>query len=132
VRILAIDPGNEKSAWVQYDITPCTKPRMTQRDKWKTRPETQRYWAFKDEVRLKNVIVPEYGYHVVFIIPMPKSWSKKKREEMNRQPHKQTPDKDNLEKALLDAIYDDDSTVWDGRVTKLWGESGMIIVSTET
>ncbi|MEX9217002.1 RusA family crossover junction endodeoxyribonuclease, partial [Providencia rettgeri] len=27
-----------------------------------------------------------------------------------------------------DAIFDDDSRVWDGRVTKLWGEEGQIII----
>ncbi|HHS9150091.1 TPA: RusA family crossover junction endodeoxyribonuclease, partial [Enterobacter roggenkampii] len=25
-------------------------------------------------------------------------------------------------------IFDDDSRVWDGRVTKLWGEKGQIII----
>ncbi len=59
---------------------------------------------------------------------MPKSWSQKKRTQLNGQAHQQKPDKDNLEKALLDAIFDDDSRVWDGRVTKLWGEKGQIIV----
>ncbi|MBG3071635.1 RusA family crossover junction endodeoxyribonuclease, partial [Proteus mirabilis] len=48
--------------------------------------------------------------------------------EMNGKPHQQKPDKDNLEKALLDAIFDDDSRVWDGRVTKVWGERGQIII----
>ncbi|MGU0055537.1 RusA family crossover junction endodeoxyribonuclease [Enterobacter hormaechei] len=43
---------------------------------------------------------------------------------MNGKPHQQKPDKDNLEKALLDAIFDDDSRVWDGRVTKVWGRGG--------
>ncbi|MBG3071584.1 RusA family crossover junction endodeoxyribonuclease, partial [Proteus mirabilis] len=48
--------------------------------------------------------------------------------EMNGKPHQQKPDKDNLEKALLDAIFDDDSRVWDGRVTKVWGKRGQIII----
>ena len=54
--------------------------------------------------------------------------SQKKRAQLNGQAHQQKPDKDNLEKALLDAIFDDDSRVWDGRVTKLWGEKGQIII----
>ena len=111
-----------------YDITPVSKPRMTQQDRWHKRPATAAYWAFKAEVRLLGINIPESGYHITFIIPMPKSWSQKKRTQLNGQAHQQKPDKDNLEKALLDAIFDDDSRVWDGRVTKLWGEKGQIII----
>lgn len=111
-----------------FDITPMGKPRMTQADKWKKRPEVLRYRAFCDEVRLHNVTLPESGYHVIFVLPMPPSWSKKKRAGHDGQPHQSKPDKDNLEKALLDAIFDDDSKIWDGRVTKIWGEAGQIII----
>lgn len=111
-----------------YDIVPVGKPRMTQSDRWKKRPAVMRYWAFKDEVQLKIKELP-IPYHVIFLIEMPKSWSKKKRLEMVGTPHRSRPDKDNLEKALLDALYEDDSAVWDGRVTKLWGEKGQIIVA---
>lgn len=117
--------------YIEYPITPVPKPRMTRRDKWLNppRPAVAKYWAFKDEVRLRGVIVPTSGYHVTFILPMPQSWSKKKRGDMDGKPHTQTPDKDNLEKALLDAIYERDEHVWDGRVTKLWGKDGKIIVA---
>lgn len=111
-----------------FDITPMGKPRMTRADKWKKRPEVLRYRAFCDEVRLHNVTLPESGYHVIFVLPMPPSWSKKKRAGHDGQPHQSKPDKDNLEKALLDAIFDDDSKIWDGRVTKIWGEAGQIII----
>lgn len=47
---------------------------------------------------------------------------------MNGKPHQQKPDKDNLEKALLDAIFEDDCRIWDGRVSKVWGETGKIII----
>ena len=111
-----------------YDITPATKPRMTQRDKWQQRPPVLRYRAFKDECRLKRVEVPECAYHAIFVMPMPDSWSKKKKAEHNGQPHQQRPDKDNLEKALLDAIHEEDCRVWDGRVSKIWGYTGQIII----
>lgn len=42
-----------------------------------------------------------------------------------------TPDKDNLEKAVLDAVFENDSHVWDGRVSKLWADRGVLIVSPE-
>ncbi|WP_314417755.1 RusA family crossover junction endodeoxyribonuclease [Pseudescherichia vulneris] len=113
-----------------YDITPIGKPRMTQRDRWHQRPETAAYWAYKAQVRLLGVALPESGYHVTFVIPMPKSWSQKKHAQHDGQSHQQKPDKDNLEKALLDAIFDNDSRIWDGRVTKIWGEKGQIIIKT--
>ncbi|MGL5040059.1 MAG: RusA family crossover junction endodeoxyribonuclease, partial [Aeromonas sp.] len=37
--------------------------------------------------------------------------------------------KDNLEKALLDAIYANDCQIWDGRATKRWGVEGRIEIA---
>lgn len=115
-------------------IDPVAKPRMTQRDKWKKRPAVTRYRAFCDELRRqvsRGFRFPECGYHMKFVIPMPESWSKRKRAEMDGKPHQQTPDKDNLEKAVLDALLVQDCRVWDGRVTKRWGETGMIVIEVE-
>lgn len=110
------------------DITPIPKPRMTQRDKWEQRPCVMRYRAYCDALRYELLDVPECHYHIVFVLPMPKSWPKKKRDEMRGTPHQQVPDKDNLEKAVLDALYGDDCRVWDGRVTKIWGDEGHVMV----
>lgn len=111
-----------------YQIVPVGKPRMTQRDRWKKRPAVLRYRAFCDEVRLRGVRVPESGACITFVLPMPRSWSKQKKEEMDGRPHRQKPDADNLVKALLDALYSEDAGVWNFEVTKLWGSQGMIIV----
>ncbi len=72
--------------------------------------------------------VPESGAHITFVLPMPPSWSKKKRDAMDGQPHQQKPDLDNLKKSLLDALFEDDSHIWDARTSKVWGETGMIII----
>jgi Holliday junction resolvase RusA-like endonuclease len=125
-----------------YDITPCPKPRMTRQDKFRgkpgrkpTRPCVARYWAFKDEVKLKMMLqrtsLTDYWMHlngktIIFHMPMPKSWSKKKRDSYRGHAHLQTPDKDNLEKALMDALYLNDSGVWDTRTVKLWDDEGAI------
>jgi Holliday junction resolvase RusA-like endonuclease len=103
---------------------------MTRRDKWKQRPCVVAYWAFKDEVRIRKVHVPVCDTHVTFVLPMPPSWSKKKRAAMDGAPHQQTPDVDNLVKALLDAIYANDCHVYDIRGSKFWGVDGKIIVKT--
>lgn len=109
-----------------YPVTPVAKPRMTQRDRWAKRPVVMRYWKYCDNVRELGCHVPEHGGHITFNVPMPKSWSKKKRQAMLGKPHQQRPDIDNFEKGLLDALYEDDSCVWDIRSTKRWAETGSI------
>lgn len=112
-----------------YEILPVPKPRMTQRDKWAKRPAVLRYREFCDQVRAAGIQLPESGAHITFHIPMPASWSGKKRAEMFGKPHRQKPDVDNLGKALMDACLDDDSGVWDVRTTKRWAVKGAIQVT---
>jgi Holliday junction resolvase RusA-like endonuclease len=103
---------------------------MTRRDqRGDKRPVVARYHAFKDEVKLQRVVVPLSGAHVKFLIPMPPSWTDKKKMEMQDQPHQQRGDVDNFLKALLDAVYLDDKEVWDIRVTKVWSERGAIVIT---
>jgi Holliday junction resolvase RusA-like endonuclease len=110
-----------------YNIIPVSKPRMTQRDRWKKRPVVLKYHAYKDELRLRGVKLPD-RHHVTFILPMPASWSKKKKKSLYGKPHQQRPDADNLIKGLWDALFEEDSHIWDFRVTKIWGTEGMIKV----
>lgn len=115
---------------MRLNITPVAKPRMTRADKWKKRPSVEKYRAFADELRF---ILPRSfdfnGASIEFVIPMPKSWTLKKRAEMDGEPHTQTPDIDNLMKALFDAHMSDDSGIHTiGRLHKRWGTNGMIIV----
>lgn len=111
-------------------VTPMGAPRMTRRDKWKRRPCVVEYFAFRDAVRAESaragLTLPDSGYHVTFYLPPPASWSAKKKAAHEGQPHQSKPDKDNLEKALLDALFEDDSHVWDGRATKRWSVNPRI------
>lgn len=111
-----------------YDITPCAKPRMTRVDKWKKRPIVSKYRAFKDECRLKKVQIPESGAHIVFHVPMPRTWKEEQKREMHLMPHQQTPDVDNFCKGLLDALYENDSHIHDIRISKVWDYNGGIEV----
>lgn len=57
------------------------------------------YWSQKLKFKLPN------GYFGVwFYVPFPKSWTKKKCAKMAAAPHIDTPDLDNLIKALLDGL----------------------------
>jgi Holliday junction resolvase RusA-like endonuclease len=101
---------------------------MTRSDAWRKRPAVMRYWAFKDECRLHNVKLSEGDSVITFVLPMPKSWNALKRQTMNGKPHRQTPDLDNLLKALQDAVMDQDKTIHRVTLSKVWGIKGQIIV----
>lgn len=109
-----------------YDIKPVPKPRMTRADKWKKRACVLRYWAFKDEIKLKRVKLAQEGSLIIFTLPMPESWGDKKKLSMDKKPHKQKPDLDNLIKALFDALYQNDAGIHDFKCLKIWGYKGSI------
>lgn len=110
---------------LKYDIVPVPKPRMTRSDKWKRRPATEKYWKFTDEVRKASVMLYDDD-HIIFNLPMPQSWAKKKKNEHRGKLHKQKPDLDNLCKAMLDAIFDDDSHISVVLLEKRWADFGSI------
>ena len=98
---------------ISIPITAVPKPRMTQRDRWALRPAVARYRDFCDELRLH---MPTYELpgelYITFFMPMPASWSNKKRMAMLGAPHQQKPDVDNLCKSFMDAWKTDDSHVY--------------------
>lgn len=119
-----------------YDITPVSAPRMTGRDKWlqPPRPAVAKYNAFKRECKLKKVFLPEGGSKITFVLPFPKSYSKKKCKALDGKPYqvKARNDLDNLFKALMDAIFDDDSHIWQiNGLKKIWGYEGQIIIEID-
>jgi Holliday junction resolvase RusA-like endonuclease len=60
---------------------------------------------------------------------MPKSWSNKKKKEMDGQPHRVKPDLDNIVKAFKDSLCEDDSFIHTYQnVRKIWGEKGCILI----
>lgn len=105
------------------------KPRMTQRDKWAKRPTVMRYYEFKS--RLKSYfsghmqdLVGARELSWVAYIGMPYSWSLKKKKEMAGKPHLSKPDRDNIDKAILDSLFEDDSRIWRGSMEKRWDDFG--------
>ena len=115
---------------VTLPLEPCSAPRQVQSDRWKSRPCVERYRAFRDQV---NCLLPDNfqlpdGFLVIFHLPMPSSWSGKKKRQHYGTLHRSKPDTDNLCKALFDSIYRDknDSEVADYRAIKLWAYEGAI------
>lgn len=110
-----------------FTICPVPKPRQGPKDKYDPSPSVIRYRAFVNECRLRRVAPKPEAQGVIFVLPMPASWSAEKRERMIGQPHRQRPDRDNLEKALADAVWTEDGLVWDWRASKVWGFSGALV-----
>ena len=113
----------------KFYIDPLPKPRMTRADRWKKRPCVIRYWEYKTELQAKldicgikidDVIKVEFG------VPMPKSWSKKKKKDMDQKPHQQRPDVDNLMKGLMDALFQEDSHIHTIHAKKVWSNNGYM------
>jgi len=117
--------------WYRIDIIPLGKPRMTRSDRWKGRSCVNSYWAFKDELRYRlgnsNVPLPHQikGVSWLAYFPIPKSWSKKKRAEVSGRLfpiHQVKPDRDNIDKAILDSLFGNDSGVAIGLTGKFWDD----------
>lgn len=113
-----------------YPVVPVPAPRQVQKDKFNPSDHVQRYRAYRDELKLLRLEIPANFHHVVFCMPMPFGWSVRKREQHDLRPHLQTPDRDNLEKALLDSALDQDCAIWNGQTTKLWAQVGFVLVSS--
>lgn len=125
-----------------FDVIPMGAVRMTQSDRWKTNPNhadprrrqrksVSQYFSFKNLMVLQskemNFELDEY-LDAVYFIPMPNSWSNKKKEQMNGMPCKSKPDTDNITKAVKDALLKDDSEIWWERAEKRWAYKGSIIL----
>ena len=104
--------------------TPVAKPRMTQRDRWKKRLCVVRYRTWCDHAREVAGELPPANQidslsWVAYFSP-PKSWTKKKREAAIGELHRQTPDRDNIDKAVLDCFFKEDSGIAAGSIEKRW------------
>jgi len=116
---------------ITLKVNPIGKPRMTQSDKWRKRSATDKYWAYKDALIW---LAKSAGYvlgdtlQADFFIEMPKSWSNKKKAEMDGKPHRDKPDLDNIEKGFYDALLKDDSGIYKNTTAKYWSYEGKIVI----
>ncbi len=126
---------------IVFPLCPVPAPRMTKRDQWRTpdhpdpdkrqRACVTRYFAFKNAVKdysgkYNYTLTPELT--ITFTVPMPVSWSQKKRNKFTGKPHQVRPDIDNYTKAVMDSFGKDDGFVWHIDAKKIWGEEGSITI----
>ena len=95
-----------------------------------TKKRYERYSKYKkdifQEARRINYLPRQNDFWVKFYFPMPKSWSKKKRNILAWSQHLQSPDLDNCLKGLIDGLFpEQDSIVWDYRASKFWSPTSF-------
>ena len=129
-------------AFYLFDVIPVGAVRMTRSDKWKTNPNhsdpmkrqrkaVKMYFDFKNVLTLQaNLMKFTLGEYLdaVYFMPMPDSWSEKKKQRMNGFPCKVKPDTDNITKAIKDALKKNDSDVWWEKAEKRWAYRGSILI----
>jgi len=136
---------------VVFNITPQTNVRATQGDRIlfripreKLRPaglsrllRLEKYNDYKVSLsalsKQHKFTIPEQGVHIIFYIPVPKTWKKYKKDEMHMKLHQSKPDIDNLVKAVFDSLFSEDKYIADFRATKRWvnKEEGWIEFKTD-
>lgn len=85
------------------------------------------------EALINDYQVPDVLKDITFIIQMPKSWTKKKKQELDGQPHQQKPDLDNILKGFKDALCENDSYIHSyNNVRKIWGYEGKIVIGSQS
>lgn len=131
-----MDTQDAKINSIEIPVTPIGKPRMTQRDKWAKRERVVHYRSFCDLLRLYvKWQLPAETDNLSWIayFPIPKSWSKKKQAQMVGQLHRQKPDRDNVDKAIMDALLKEDCGVARGSMEKRWddGNGPRIVLKWE-
>jgi len=116
---------------------PKGRPRMTRYGTAYT-PKTTRSYEEKVRACYLNQGGINFGdapvdVMMTFCFPIPKSWSKKKREAALRAPYCKRPDADNLAKAVLDALngvaYTDDGQVCSMVLAKEYAPDPMTVVT---
>jgi Holliday junction resolvase RusA-like endonuclease len=126
-------------SWIRLNIAPIAKPRMTRSDKWRKKNHknpkyeiracVETYYAFKDKIKKesKGFNLGD-SYSILFCVPYPKSYSKKKKRELFLKPHKQRPDLDNFLKAINDSFCKEDSHIYKIKAKKIWSYKPYIII----
>lgn len=117
-------PTTPEPLHIVIEGQPIGKPRMTAADRWKKRACVLRYFAWSDKARKaagdrlngRNI----EGVTIRAFFAMPESWSHSKKLQMDGAKHFQKPDFDNIQKAVADALLENDEIIADSTFSKRW------------
>lgn len=107
-----------------YYGEPMGKPRMTRQDVWKKRKCVVQFRAYADKLRHACNGVDQKASSVSWnaFFNITASWPDKKKRAMAGQPHRQKPDRDNIDKGILDALFKSDCGIAMGSIAKFWDD----------
>jgi Holliday junction resolvase RusA-like endonuclease len=125
-----------------FNVIPMGAVRMTQSDKWRTNPNhpdpnkrqresVRAYFKFKNDLfdqALEMKFELTLFLDAIYFMPMPQSWSEKKKEAMVGMPCKVRPDTDNITKGVKDALKVEDGDIWWEKAEKRWAYYGSILI----
>ncbi|MFE8697952.1 RusA family crossover junction endodeoxyribonuclease [Cytobacillus sp. FJAT-53684] len=110
-------------------IIPMGAVRTTQKQKY-VDERARRYHAYKQQIAIlanQHIRTPSNCpilADITFYMPIPKSWSQKKKERYNGYIHRSKPDIDNLIKGLFDSLntiaWKDDNQVYEVHSKKMY------------
>ena len=116
---------------ITVPIQAIGKPRMTRKDRWAKRLCVVKYYQWADDFRSLVGDIPNDPTIINFkaYIPFPKSYSKKKRRELEGKPHRVKPDLDNCLKSIMDVLLKNDQGIYKSTCEKVWtdGEPKIIL-----
>lgn len=94
--------------WVKQLKNGKTKTLRSKPNFVRTKRYLEKYFQYKDDLAAHGekigFIMPQDAFFLWFFMPMPKSWTKKKKAVMAFKLHKNKKDTDNLSKAIKDAL----------------------------
>lgn len=142
-------PESDLQKQVDLDFSISITPMGWSRARYDSRAEKGRFFKATKLARYQRRIAEEAALalheawgviskhpielELTLSMPMPKTWSKKKRNTMCGQFHTQTPDLDNLVKAICDAcngvLWKDDSQIAIISAQKIWNQVGAVTMS---
>lgn len=93
-------------------------------------------WAFKSKYNIETELsIKPFKAKITAIFEPPKSYSKKKKEELLYSEYTKKPDTDNIAKIILDSlnglVYKDDKQISDLTIIKQYGNENKILIELE-
>lgn len=119
---------------IVWEIKPTPSPRMVASDRYAERPVVVKYFNYRSHLlklaHRDNYKIGDTLENITFVMPFPKSYSKKKKNDLNGKPHQIKPDLDNLVKAFKDSLLKNDQKVHTyNNIKKVWGFQGAIVIN---
>lgn len=130
--------SNGKKYWYKLDKKGKIKTLSSPPNYVRSRRYLMKYLEYKESLREHGrsigFIMPQDAFFMWFFMPMPKSWTKKKKAAMAFKLHKNKKDTDNLAKGLKDALaprknnfIDTNKLVMDDRVISSYANAKIYL-----